>query len=569
SHAFHSKMMDPILVEFASHVNKVAINPPTIPCISNLTGTWINDQDLRAEYWADHLRNTVRFSDGIKNLAAENDYIFLEIGPGNVLSTLTKSHFNAAQMPPVLSAMRHPKDDTSDTAFILKTLGSLWLEGCTIDWNNFYKGEKRSRIPLPTYPFDRKRHWVDPTIPPQGFAAMRAGLITAGTHTQTCQEDSRQIIHEQRSSKPVAPGNDPEQGLVKIWQRVLGHGDIGIHDSFFDIGGNSLNGVRVFTHIYEDFGLRIPLATLFSAPTIELLARVIRQESFDRSWSSLVEIQASGTKPPFFCIHSEGGNIVEYYPLSKHCGTDQPFYGIQARGLSGEQIEGTSVREMARHYLEDIRKKQPSGPYFLGGFCLGGLIAFEMTRQLEAVGEKVAFLGMISTSTPAHVTGIKPGISWAQKNYYSWKERLDYEFSNLSVLGLQEKIRYIRDRFTRLSLHFRYYYESIAEDVSGAFNLGEYKHSRIYNLEQLGKVQHKAFRSYVPHPVIHTPITLIRPSRQPYVRNDDLNLGWEGLSAGGITTYEINCFHKNILKEPHAVQLADILRKCLDDADTR
>ncbi|OYD96059.1 polyketide synthase [Nostoc sp. 'Peltigera membranacea cyanobiont' 213] len=159
SHAFHSKIMDSILEPFTKQVEKVKLNPPQIPFISNLTGTWItNNEATNPSYWAKHLRHTVRFSTGIAELIKESEQILLEVGPGQTLNTFVKQQTNQSI---VLSSMRHPKEQKSDVAFLLNTLGRLWLAGVQVDWDGFYVTEQRHRMPLPTYPFERQRYWIE------------------------------------------------------------------------------------------------------------------------------------------------------------------------------------------------------------------------------------------------------------------------------------------------------------------------------------------------------------------------------------------------------------------------
>ncbi|MDZ7950798.1 type I polyketide synthase [Nostoc sp. DedQUE09] len=163
SHAFHSSMMDFILDPFTELVKKVKLNPPQIPFLSNLTGTWILATEAASpSYWAKHLRCTVQFSSGIQELLKDPKQILLELGPGRTLSSLTKQHFKQEPSQIVLSSLRHPQEEQSDIEFILNTLGRLWLEGKLIDWSKFYANEKRHRLPLPTYPFERQRYWIEP-----------------------------------------------------------------------------------------------------------------------------------------------------------------------------------------------------------------------------------------------------------------------------------------------------------------------------------------------------------------------------------------------------------------------
>ncbi|MDZ7967880.1 MAG: beta-ketoacyl synthase N-terminal-like domain-containing protein [Nostoc sp. DedSLP03] len=166
SHAFHSAMMEPILSTFTEAVKKVKLHPPRIRFISNVTGSWITDaQATNPNYWSQHLRQTVRFSDGISQLLEQFEGVFLEVGPGRTLSTLTTQHLDKNTKQQVLTSLRHVKEQQSDVNFLLQTLGRLWLFGVEIDWSGFYTHEQRYRLPLPTYPFERQRYWIDAKSP--------------------------------------------------------------------------------------------------------------------------------------------------------------------------------------------------------------------------------------------------------------------------------------------------------------------------------------------------------------------------------------------------------------------
>jgi acyl transferase domain-containing protein len=163
SHAFHSPMMEPILEAFADEVAKLELKPPQTPFVSNLTGDWITDsQATDPRYWASHLRNTVRFSDGVSQLLKTPNQVLLEIGPGDTLAGLARQHLAHNEGPIVLTSMRHVRVTQPDTQYLLTTLGKLWLAGVKVDWSGFYSHERRRRVPLPTYSFERQRYWLDP-----------------------------------------------------------------------------------------------------------------------------------------------------------------------------------------------------------------------------------------------------------------------------------------------------------------------------------------------------------------------------------------------------------------------
>ncbi|MBD2385753.1 type I polyketide synthase [Cylindrospermum sp. FACHB-282] len=163
SHAFHSQMMNSIIEPFTQQLEKVNFNSPKIPFLSNVTGTWITaSESTNPSYWSQHLCQTVRFGEGIAELLKEPNQIFLEVGPGRTLSTLTRQQ---AKGQLVFCSLRHPQEQKSDLAFLLNTLGQLWLNGIKLDWSGFYANERRHRIPLPTYPFERQRYWIEPQKP--------------------------------------------------------------------------------------------------------------------------------------------------------------------------------------------------------------------------------------------------------------------------------------------------------------------------------------------------------------------------------------------------------------------
>ncbi|MGD2088417.1 MAG: amino acid adenylation domain-containing protein [Candidatus Aminicenantes bacterium] len=162
SHAFHSVMMESILQEFKEKAKRISFNKPVIPYISNLTGTWITMEEAENPgYWARHLRETVRFADGLTELLKEANTIFLEVGPGRSLATFVRQHKNKKSAQLNLNLVRHPKENVSDTYYLLGRIGRLWLNGGKINWQQFYARERRLRVPLPTYPFEKNRYWLE------------------------------------------------------------------------------------------------------------------------------------------------------------------------------------------------------------------------------------------------------------------------------------------------------------------------------------------------------------------------------------------------------------------------
>ncbi|HSF41611.1 MAG TPA: amino acid adenylation domain-containing protein, partial [Thermoanaerobaculia bacterium] len=279
SHAFHSAMMEPVLRPFAERVSRVALRAPAIPYLSNVTGTWITAaQATDPAYWVRHLRETVRFGPGLEQLlaGAPEGLTLLEVGPGRTLGELARRLLAPRAGHDVVASMRHPREEEPDGAALLRSLGRLWLAGVEIDWDAFHSGEVRRRIPLPTYPFQRRRFWIErrrqvaaPAPAPEAEGA-RDGVLSP-PEALPAETDAG---HERPdlATPYVAPRNATERRLAGVWQELLHIAGIGIHDDFFELGGNSLMGTRLASRVRDAFGREMPLETLFTAPTVARLA---------------------------------------------------------------------------------------------------------------------------------------------------------------------------------------------------------------------------------------------------------------------------------------------------------
>jgi amino acid adenylation domain-containing protein len=194
----------------------------------------------------------------------------------------------------------------------------------------------------------------------------------------------------------IAPRNEVERKLVAMWEKILGISPIGVRTSFFDLGGRSILAARLFMQISRDFGKDVPLAALFEAPTIEQLTEKLREERSDFKLQTIVNIHPSGSRPPFFCVHGGTGGTLFLHRLARAMGTDQPFYAFQPQGVDGGRIDRTTIEAMASHYIVEMKKIQPEGPYFIGGYCFGGNVAFEMAKQLQQQGSSAGLVAMFS-----------------------------------------------------------------------------------------------------------------------------------------------------------------------------
>jgi len=332
----------------------------------------------------------------------------------------------------------------------------------------------------------------------------------------------------------VVSKDELELQLVKIWESVLGKSPIGVRQNFFDLGGHSLLAVRLMHRLEQIFGKKMPITTLFMAPTIEQLAELLRRDGWSPSWSSLVPIQPEGTKPPFFCIHGAGGTVIIYRDLAQHLGPDQPVYGLQAQGLDGSQQRLHTVEEMAEHYLRDMRTIQPEGPYFLGGLSFGGTVAFEIARMLRAEGEEVGVLALFDTFAGKHESN---------------RELL----AKLWRLPFSEKVSYVTHKT-----------KQYAKTLTRKLQHGFLPPALIKVREGI----QQAGARYTATPYEGS-VVLFRASRKSLRGTHDPYAGWKELALGGLEIHEIPGDHVGIVLEPQVRILARHLRNCIEQAQTQ
>jgi amino acid adenylation domain-containing protein len=355
----------------------------------------------------------------------------------------------------------------------------------------------------------------------------------------------------------VSPRDQLEHQLVAIWQKALNVPSIGITDDFFELGGHSLMAVRVFAEIEKTLGKQLPLATLFEAPTIEKFASALREEGWKPAWSSLVTIQPKGSRPPFFGVHGGYGPVLFYRPLTQLLGLDQPFYGFQSQGLDGSPFKHTSVEAIASYYLEEMRGVQPHGPYFLGGYCLGGLIAFEMAQQLHADGEEIALLGLFDTYNPAR-----------PPRRYTLAERVRMRLQDASRLSPGEQFQFLARRASgKFGANLKKWqgdfqkilYKTQKTDVDAGMVTDEFRqlHVRLALERARDAYQPRAY----PGRIILFRATI------PFDGYDcATDLGWTELADGGMEIHNITGNHESIFKEPNIRLTAEKLQACIEAA---
>jgi FkbH-like protein len=369
-----------------------------------------------------------------------------------------------------------------------------------------------------------------------------------------------------RKSKSRAPGtelvtpqNEVEEKLKRLWEEVLRCQPIGVLDNYFDLGGDSFQAVRIFSEIERNFDKHLALVTLLEAPTIRQLSEIVRGSAGQKAWSSLVPLRSEGSRPPFYCMHAAGGNVLFYRDLARHLGSDQPLYGLQARGADRTQTNHDSVEEMAEFYLDEIRSFQPEGPYYLGGSSFGGLVAFEMARQLERKGQEVALLALFDTYGPGYP--VRKSNSKAARLAGYWIHRSRQIRETLKLLSLREKTEYVLAKISKLRKKVVRKSVWRKNEIAIAFSSATGR-SLPKDLQRNHKAINQALRNYKPQ-VYGGRLTLFRAANQPVGIVRDETLGWKGMALGGLEIYEVPGFHGAVTVDPHAKFLAEELTPCL------
>jgi amino acid adenylation domain-containing protein len=350
----------------------------------------------------------------------------------------------------------------------------------------------------------------------------------------------------------IAPRDEVEQRLVRIWEEILAVEGIGTRDSFFDLGGHSMLAVRLFARLEQSLQVRLPLATLFEAPTIEALANLIRERKSSTPSRSLVPIQRAGSRTPVFAVPGVGGNVLCYHDLASLLSPDQPFYGLQSRGLDGMEKPLSHVEDIAAAFLSEIRQVQPQGPYTLIGTCMGGVVVYEMAQQLRKIGEKVGLLVLLETWQPRGPSGQilrRNGTGRAVRDLIASRLRL-YLKEARSRSG-RERLKYLFERI------------KVVAEVAARRDLfrGD---RREFDQQMVANANLRAFHRYKARAYSGRAVLFLAEARE-VPSEDDPRLAWRRLLAGGAEIYTVPGHDSgSMLDEPHVRALAEQLKACIE-----
>ena len=360
---------------------------------------------------------------------------------------------------------------------------------------------------------------------------------------------SRQSIdNSSAQGEYVAPLDGVEEKLAQIWRSTLNIDRISSTANFFELGGQSLQAVSLFAKVEERFGKKLPLATLFNAPTIQALAKVLEGDA-SSSWSPLVAINPNGSKPPLFLVHGAGGNILLYRSLAEQLAPDYPLYGLQSKGLDGSEPLHT-IEEMADCYVRELRSVQPKGPYHLGGYCLGGTIAYEMAQILTREGEEVPLVAMLDTYN--YSLALK--VSFRSFLY----QKAKFHLANMGKLRPKDMFEYLREK---VRLGFGGELANLKTSMPGSSRADGVCRAESGAEAAVQSVNDYAAEHYNPQPYPGC-VTLFKP-RINYKFYPDPNMGWGDLAAS-LDIVEVAENPHSMLLEPYVTVLATQLKERID-----
>jgi oxalate---CoA ligase len=473
------------------------------------------------------------FRTGDEGMFDEDGFLFLT---GRVRETINRGGEKISPSEIDAAILRHPAVATA-TAFPIPhpTLGAEAAAAVVLNVGAALDEKRLTdflRQHLAGFKVPRRILFVDdipkgPTGKIQRHALAAAfGLDAPAAQVSTTAPD------DGRSATPL------ERKLQRIWAKTLKQPHVGLHDDFFLLGGDSLQAVELFLEIEKTLGRRLPRAVLFEASTVAEMAGHIESEMPS---TCLVPIQPDGSRPPFFCVHNLHGEVLNFRALTMRLGTDQPFYALQGVGMDGMEAPLGRIEDMAARYIAEMRRVQPEGPYFIGGYSMGGLVAYEMAQQLRAAGETVALLALLDAYQHRGRHPASP-LRWFD---YGGDPLADRRLWPLAAYGM----RRVRSVFLNLG----------TETTRGLFG------AAWRSCERLGRpiprLLHRpiaanilAVRSYRMKPYDGDAV-LFTAERYPWDRKD-WDKGWHELIHGRLDIEPVPGVHHEMLDEPHVPILA-------------
>lgn len=352
----------------------------------------------------------------------------------------------------------------------------------------------------------------------------------------------------------VSPRTNIEKLVSDIWCDVLNLPAISIYDNFFEIGGHSLSAVQIMARLEKETGHRLPLASLFESPTIESLALLLQMDGKSITWDSLVPIRPKGSKTPLYIVHGGGLNVLLFNTLAIHMDPEQPIFGLQAKGLNGIDTPLDKLEDIATHYVSEIIKQNPDGPFALAGYSFGGIVAFEMAKQLQAIGKEVKVLALFDSyanqsayAYPRHIRVLKKIRSYIYRFLYTF------------ILLLKNPISTFKYKTRMINMKLKTFYWKL--------NYGKFKDQVGffgYSVE-IDNMNQKAADNYFLRPY-NGKIDLFRAKVRTYYMEEPKYLGWKKYALKGVQVHDIPGDHNYIFAPPNDKEFASVLQNCLNQS---
>ena len=580
SHAFHSPLMKPILASFSRTANQVDFTTPKIAFISNLTGSDVTHEVTKPSYWCEHIMAPVLFAKGVASLQEQSIDHCIEIGPKPVLLGMIHDCLSENSLITLLPSIR-PDQEWEQ---LLKSLGELYVQGTPIAWHGVYQGTFR-RLRLPTYPFQRKRYWMDIALP-EGQATgqkndpllvptdLSASIVSPASKKFRQQLEALPMIEQQaklldyvrREVAGVIGLTSPEQLLLSA--RLL------------DLGLDSLMAYELRSRLQSHLECSLPSTLVFDHPTTEALMTYLSQivlatskvgsvdaalyHSHDKDIpSTVVPIQPDGPQLPLFMVSGILGSVFDFQRLAQHLGPEQPFYGLRSLGIDEDIAPFTRISDIAAQHIRSLQAVQPVGPYQLGGYSFGGKVVYEMAQQLLNRGHEISLLVILDIPVPV-LGGSQQAARWDEAQFvFSLAELYNTLSKQVVAPSSSQTVDFVRSLTRAEQLKFL----QACAKTSG-INLTEVEMRRKV---EVYKANLLAVSSYIPQSTISLPITLLRASE--YIGFDmfpteamsqqDPTWGWQALSLEQIDYQFVPGNHLTMIEEPHVQALVRQLRPYL------
>jgi len=371
---------------------------------------------------------------------------------------------------------------------------------------------------------------------------------------------NRNALPKPGEQKPVsAPSNaametlNPTQEMIKkLWEEALQVKNIRLDDDFFELGGHSILAVKIMVDLEKLTRLKLPLAVLFTSPTVRKLSMLYESPETEEHWNPIVPLFTTGKNKPLYFAHGISGNVFKYHALAQRLGHDQPSYGLQAYGLNGKDTPFHDMTEMASYHVEEIRKFQPVGPYHLAGGSFGGYLAYEMARQLTYAGHEVPFLCLFDIDAGKKKDFLPAGVKQLVDAQLK-AERMVKRAFELAMADKEERNKYFEARKKMQQRNNDI--ESWLEKHKMAEMIGQESAAYFRRIEE---ACHDALMSYKIQP-FDGDVLLIRANEGYFNNEYDDELGWTNVVRGRVSTEIVKGDHNSIFWEPNVDQLAKVV----------